>query len=168
MQASAAAAAGTRRRASHAGFILLEVMTAVVILGIACAVLIRSFIQSMHASRQVEITLRAGMLAQAVVETLDLFPPEEGKISGSFGEDPTFGAPYQYYFYEMETEVDTIDYKDVEMEGMRRDFVPLRTVRLRIIYDDGRNRRFVPIDLKTCVIEDDPFSPATRRNYQLF
>ena len=155
-------------RTTRRAFVLLEVTAAVVILGIASAVFMRSFIQSLHAQKRLEITLRAGFLAQSVVETLDLFPPEEGKIEGSFAEDPTFGEPYRFYSYLLETEYEEIDYEDVSLEGTKRDLFPLIKVHLRIVYDDGRNKRFVPVDLYTAVVETDPFAPAVRQQMQLF
>jgi len=149
-------------------FILLEVTVAVVILGIAAAVAMRSFILSMHATRELEISMRATLLAQAMMESWDLVPPEDGKTEGSFGEDPNYGPQYMYYFYRMEVEDKEIDYEDVSLEGLRREFVPLKQVHLEIYYDDQKNRQFKPLDIRTCVLGLDPFATQARQANSYF
>jgi type II secretory pathway pseudopilin PulG len=150
------------------GFILLEVTVALVILGITAAVSLRSFVLSMHATRELEIAMRASLLAQSMLETFDLVPPPEGRAQGAFGEDPAYGAPYRYYFWKTETEELEIDYDDVSLEGLKREMVPLVQVHLEIYYDDGRNRVFRPIDLQTYVMGFDAWSEQSRRENQYF
>ncbi len=149
-------------------FVLLEVMVAVVILGIAAAVSMRSFMLSMHATRELEISMRAGLLAQAMMESWDLAPPAEGKTEGSFGEDPNYGKDYAFYFYKMEVEDDEVDYDDVSEEGIQREFVLLKKVHLEIYYDDQKNRQSRPLDIYTSVLGLDPISPQARQANQLF
>lgn len=149
-------------------FILLEVTVALVILGIAAAVSMRSFILSMHATRELEISERADLLAKAMMESWDLVPPPEGKAEGSFGKDPNYGPEYRFYFYRMDVENQDIDYLDVSNEGMRRDFVPLKKVHLEIFYDDQQNRRFRPVNLYTYCLGIDPFSAQAHQANQLF
>jgi len=149
-------------------FILLEVMVAVVILGIAAAVSMRSVMLSMHATRELEISMRASLLAQAMMESWDLAPPVEGKTDGSFGEDPNYGKEYAFYFYKMEVEEKKVEYDDVSEEGTKREFVPLKKVHLEIIYDDQKNRQYRPLDIYTSVLGLDPVSPQSRQANQLF
>ena len=149
-------------------FILLEVMVTVVILGVAAAAFMRTFLTNMHAARKMEIALRASLLAQATLERYELFPPLEGEYEGAFAEDPDFGPLYENYFWFSEIERVSIDYEEVELEGLGRDLVDLTQVHLKIIYDDGKNRRYTPVDRTTFLLEFDPFSNKARSANLLF
>jgi type II secretory pathway pseudopilin PulG len=161
------ASAGSPSRPSRA-FVLLEVTLAVVILGISSAVFMRSFVLSMHSIRRMDISMKASLLAQAKLNSFDLFPPEEGKKEGAFADDPDYGEVFKFYFWILEAEEKEIDYDDVDTEGARRELFPLTQVRLQILYNDGVNRRYVPIDVTTYLTGLDPFSYQTRQTTQYF
>lgn len=153
---------------ARAAFVLLEVTLAVVILGLASAVFMRSFVLSLHSIRRMDISMKASLLAQAKLHSFDLFPPEEGKREGTFADDPDYGEPFKFYSWIVESEEKEIDYDDVEMEGTRRELFPITQVRLQILYDDGINRRYMPIDVTTYLSGLDPFSYQTRQSTQYF
>lgn len=155
-------------RRSGRAFVLLEVTLAVVILGVAAAVFMRSFVQSMAATRRIEITMKATFLARALLESYDLFPPEEGKSEGRFADHPMFGPDYKEYSWVVEREDEEIVYDSLVTEGLRRKLVPYQRVHLEIVYDNGRDRRFVPVEIDTALMGFDPFSANTRQNTQLF
>lgn len=67
-----------RRRRATTGFVLLEVLVSMVILGIAMATMMRSFTLSIAAIRNNDVTTQATVLAETLLQSLEAEPPKKG------------------------------------------------------------------------------------------
>ena len=130
-----------RCRAARAGFVLLEVVVSLTILGIAVAALMRSFTISMHAIRKNDVTTQACMLAEGLLQSMEVSPPKEKVSRGTF-EDVGFPK----FSYEMEFKEEEIRYKRLKTKP--KNLKPLRWVSLRIVYDNGQQKAFSPVQLE--------------------
>lgn len=153
----------TRRRS----FVLLEVLVALVILGITLTALLRGFMVGMNAMRELKIMNTASQLAESLLDDFELEPPRDGKGEGRFADDPRFGEEFANYTWEYSVEEDDIRYRDTP-RGTRQEQEPIRTLELTIRYDDGVHRQFVPIRLTTYLMETQLFTDRALQANQLF
>jgi len=142
-------------RRHRRGFALMEVIVALTILGIAIATIMRSFTLSMAAIRKNDVSTQAFVLAESLLQTLEPMPPGKGTTSGSFEEDG-----YKYYFWEMKVEEEEIKYRNLKTANRITNLRGYKQVNLSIIYDDGRNKRQVPVSV------DLVFPPVERFSYE--
>src|SRR5947208_791636 len=98
-----------RLRRQPDGFVLLEVVISLVILGIAVATIMRSFTISMAAIRKNDVSVQAFVLAESMLQSLEVTPPQKGKLTGSFEAD---GFPN--YSWEMNAKEEDIKYKHLK------------------------------------------------------
>jgi type II secretory pathway pseudopilin PulG len=143
-------------RRAAAGFALLEVIVSLVVLGISVATLMRSFQMSLSAIHRNEITTRATILADQLIQDLELDPPARKK-SGSSGTFEDQGHPQ--YSWNIEYKEEEIRYRNTPTKN-RIDQKPLRYAKVKINYDDGRMKRFSPIELEVYLM------PVERWTYQ--
>lgn len=122
-------------RLRRRGFVLIEVVVAMVILGIALGTLMRSFTLSMKAIRQNDKITQGCVLAEGLLQDLELNPPTARRTTGDF-ED--LGFPE--YSYEIEYTEEEIRYRGVKTTGQIDDLKPLRLAHV-IIYFRGPNDR---------------------------
>ncbi|MCB2154238.1 type II secretion system GspH family protein [bacterium] len=148
-------------------FVLLEVMLALVILSVAMTALLRGFILSIHTIRENNIVATATLLAETLMEDYELEPPVEGQDEGFFTDDERFGEDFKNYAWEREVEESDVDYSDAPRVELQ-DPEPIYEMKLQIIYDDGENRRFVPIAIDTYLLETQLFSDKALEKNQLF
>lgn len=150
----------SRRRAS--GFVLLEVIVAMVILGISIATIMRSFTLSLAAIRANDATTRATVLAQTALQTMEAEPPEKGRTRGDFELD---GFPD--YSYEVETEDEKIKYRiktQAKIEGLRE----LKVCHLTISYNDPNGSVSEPADAYLILPPLERFSYESKLRNELF
>ncbi|MEI7634470.1 MAG: type II secretion system protein [bacterium] len=143
------------RRSGRGGFVLLEVIVSLVILGVAIATLMRSFTLSMNAIRKNDVMTQSCLLAQDMIEQIELNPPQSESTRGAF-EDigfPQFG-------WEIEYTEDPVEYRNLKTKSKIKDLRPLRHATLRVTYDDQRNKKLTP------VLVDLYLPPIERFNYQ--
>ncbi len=150
-----------RRRAG--GFVLLEVLVSLVILGISVATIMRSFTISMSAIRKNDVSQQAFVLAESMLQNLEASPTEKGKLSGSFEAD---GFPH--YFWELETAKEEIRYRSLKTTNRVENMRELSRVTLRVIYDDGRNKRQVPVQVDLILPPVERFSYESKFLNELF
>jgi hypothetical protein len=156
--------AARRRRWS---FVLLEVLVALLILGVAMTAVLRGFMMTNHALRENLIVLEATYLADSLVQDFELEPPLPGRHDGEFADDPRFGERFERYQWELEVEEEAIRYRKVPRKALQ-DPEPLYPFTLRIIYDDGQYRRFVPVQVDSALLETQLFSDNALQANQLF
>lgn len=152
------------RFAKNHGFVLLEVLVALVIISIGATAVLRSLQQSLKAARQAEIINRAALLAESLVEEIQINPPLEGKYDGGFGED----APD--YRYELVVEEEKLRYRGSQRKADEDDFRPVKMAHIEIFLDrpdqDERSARIIKID--SAILGMQKFSGAALNHYQLY
>lgn len=152
------------RRRSRA-FVLLEVIVAMAILGVAVAAFMRSFTQSLHAAKQMEIHTQAQFFARQLLDEFEIFPPEEGETEGGFGED------YPFYFYRVDVRYVEPDYnrRVLEVPDDVEQLFAMREITLEIFYQDARMTDPVrPVHLETAIMGLEKFSFESKRSYANF
>lgn len=141
-------------------FVLLEVVLAITILGVSSFAFMRSFTQSMHAARVMEVQTQAALFARQLSEEFEYFPPEEGESVGGFGD------AYRNYSYRVTLEYEEPDYDEDNLDfDAIEQFFPMRRLIIEIIYDDGRAAPYSPITLETALVGFEPFSVQSKRSY---
>lgn len=166
------ALAAPRRRS----FVLLEVTLSLIILAVAMAAVLRAFVIGFDSIKMNKVAMTASVLAETMLDDLEIVPPGEGKVTGRFDVDPRFGEGYERFSWERDVEIEEIDYDDMDMNDPLQDFEVLYRVHLRILYDTGRPTRgrrgatamFVPVDIHTYLVEATSFSDASIQGNQLF
>ncbi len=141
------------------GFVLLEVLLSLTILGVGVVALMSSFNQSFNAARVMEIQTQASFLAQQLMDELEVYPPTESEVSAGFGEG------YPFFWYHLRKEYEEPQYR--ELRRSQHDveqFFAIRRITITIHYDDGR-LTFVPMRVETALIGFEKFSPNTKRSY---
>lgn len=164
--------ATTRRRRS---FVLLEVTLALIILAVAMAAVLRAFVIGFDAIKMNKVSMTGTILAESLLEDLELVPPGEGRVEGRFDEDPRFGPEYERFTWERDVEIEEIDYNDLELSDPLQDMEALYKIKLRIFYDTGRpsSRRrgsslFTVVTLDTYLLDAQLFSDTALQGNQLF
>ena len=100
-----------------------------------------------------------------------LEPPAEGRLEGSFEDDPRFGEEFEGWTWEMEVEPDEPDYEERPEGTLFQELETLYYVRLEILKEDtvGSDTRTLQlIDVYTISMEPDIFSPGALQGNQLF
>ena len=115
------------------GFILLEVLVSLAIMGIALSMVLRQMTTSMKAIRRTEQVTMATMLARRLVEEWEMTPPEKGESEGDFGED------YPGYTYRAEYRVEPVDYENVPKFEEIGHLVYMRNVSVSVFYTPPRS-----------------------------
>ena len=149
-------------RARRRGFVLMEVIVSLTILGFAAAVCMRSFTQSIAASRIMEVQTQAQFFAQQLMHEFEIKPPDPGKKEGGFGDD------YKNYSFFVEVSLVDPRYRRQDRNDGIEQFFALREVDLEIRYDDGVHKPMVPIKLSTAIVGFEKYSHATKESYGFY
>jgi prepilin-type N-terminal cleavage/methylation domain-containing protein len=154
---------GRRPRGNRrCGFVLLEVLISLVILGITVSTILRSFTLSLDAAVRTEIFNTATLLAQSMIDEIQISPPGNGDYEGDFGE------AYEHYSYRLTLEDEEIDYKSVRRAREIKEFRPLRRIHLEVLYADDRRGPFKAITLDSALMGLQKFTNKALAAYQLF
>jgi len=155
-----------RRRARPCvsrSFILLEILVALVILGVALAAVLRSFTNGLKSISYDRKISQAVLLAQALLEDFEIEPPEEDRAEGTFEPD------WPDYSYQAEFERVAIKYRDITASTFKRNLEPMRKVTLRIYYRGPNSIRTVSLlELETYLTDIEKYAPATKNMHGLF
>jgi len=147
----------------HGGFVLLEVIVSMVILGIAMATMMRSFTLSIAAIRNNDRTTEATLLAETALQSLEQSPPTgKGKLHGSFEE-----MGYPNYSYDVETETQKLKYRlktKAKIENLR----DLKICKLSISYEDPQGKVSHPVSAYLVVPPLERFSFESKFRNELF
>ncbi|MBN1902081.1 type II secretion system protein [Candidatus Sumerlaeota bacterium] len=167
-----------RQKGMGYGFILLEVILSMMILGIAIAALMRSFTTSLATVRKAQIVTTASLLAQQILEEYEVIPPQgdhaEGDFSssledGDFTNDAQTGSdPYKYYYWVVDLEEIEVDYPDFSLKGESDEMENLTKITVSIIYNDGRLKQFTPIRVETYLTTSEKFTYDSKRENKLY
>jgi prepilin-type N-terminal cleavage/methylation domain-containing protein len=141
------------------GFVLLEVLVSLAILGIALSMIMKSLTTSLKAAKWSEQITTASVLARSLVEKWEIEAPSPGPITG------TFGPNHPRYFYEADYRPEEIPYKDApELEDAAA-LSPLRRISVRIyVGSEGaqQGRRQEVLRFETALIESELFEPNAK------
>ncbi|MGC8740136.1 MAG: type IV pilus modification PilV family protein [Candidatus Sumerlaeaceae bacterium] len=117
------------------GFLLLEVIVSLVILGIAVATIMRSFTVSMNAIRRIDITTQACVLAERFMQDLELEPGKARSGRGTFEEEG-----YPDFSWELTVQDEEVRYKNLQTKVKTRDLRSVRHALLIISYQNATMR----------------------------
>lgn len=171
-----------KRKRNHkirqSGFILLEVVLSVLILGVAIGAFMRSFTVSLATARRAQIITTASLLAQQVMEEYEVIPPQGNHEEGTFGgEESSYsedGLPdaeagqYKNYYWSVDVEEVSVEYPDLTFDGDLKDLESLTKVSVTIIYDDKHLKRFTPIRAVTYLTNAEKFTNTSKRENKLY
>ena len=150
-------------RRTTAGFVLLEVIVAMVILGISLATIMRSFTLSLEAIRNNDAVTQATVLAEMAFQSLEAEPPtRKGRVTGSFSAD---GFPQ--YGYEVQTEIEKMKYRlktRTRVDNLRE----LRICRLSIQHEQPNGRVKTPLEGYLILPPLERFSYESKFRNELF
>lgn len=154
--------AGPTRARRRGGFVLLEVIVSLMILGIALSAVMRSFTQSLKAVRLMEVKTQAQFFAMQLIHQFEVDAPFAGKHVGGFGND--------YKEYSFKVDVRYVAPKYPHLEGVKDvdRYFPIREMTIEIDYDDGVRPAFVPLTMETAIVGFEKMSPDTKRSYGYF
>lgn len=152
----------TRRKTVQA-FALIEILLALVIMGIAVATILRSFTLSMSAIRRNDATTQATLLAEHAVQMLEADPPApKSRVRGDFSD---LGFPR--YGYEVETTSEKIKYR-IKTNTRINNLRDLKIARLNITYESPNGDLSVPADAYVVLPSLERFSYESKRANELF
>ncbi len=155
-------------------FILLEVMVAIVIVGVAMVALLKGFILSLDTLKKIKMNEKAILLAETLMDDFVLEPPAEGDYEGEFTEDTRFGEEFEGWKWELDVEAEEPDYEERPSGRMAQDLEQLYVAELRVYYDPEGNRNRISsdgrmyVDIHTIILEPDLFSIDALQSNQLF
>jgi len=115
-------------------FVLLEVLVALVILSLGATAILQSLRQSLKASQHAQVVNTAALLAESLLEEVQVTPPDPGGYSGDFGED------FPEYNYSMTVKEERMNYRGNERKVDRDDLRPLKLVQLQVFHTKGQER----------------------------
>lgn len=168
-----------RGKRGISGFILLEVILSMMILGIAIAALMRSFTTSLATVRKAQILTTSCLLAQQILEEYEVIPPQEDHMEGNFSspaedqgyyksdEKPT-SDPYKYYYWIVDVEDVEVDYPDFSLKGDSDELENLTRISVTILYDDGRLKQFTPVRVETYLTTVEKFTYNSKKENKLY
>lgn len=144
----------SRRR----GFAMIEMIVALVILGISVTALMHSFNKSMQAARRQERMSMSLFLAQQLMNEFERYPPPRGETEGGFGDE------YKYYSYVVDVEIDEPDY-DIDVPGEVDQLYAMRLYHLKILYEDEYKDPVTMLELDSAVVGFEKFSYQSKKTY---
>ncbi|HQH12486.1 MAG TPA: type II secretion system protein [Candidatus Sumerlaeota bacterium] len=166
------------RLPSGRGFVLLEVILCILILGLSMGAFLRSFTVSLNTARKSQILTTATLLAQQVLEEYEVIPPqgnhEEGSFVGNEGDYDEDNFPnlekaqYKNYYWSVDMEEILVEYPDASFEGDTKDFENLTKMTVSIIYNDKNLRHFIPIKVTTYLTNAEKFTNNSKRENKLY
>jgi prepilin-type N-terminal cleavage/methylation domain-containing protein len=139
------------------GFALLEVLVSLVILGITVAAVMQSFTISVQAIRKNDRVTIACMLAETLIQDLNVQPPTTRFINGNFES-----MGHADFSYEVETREEEPNSRDLgaraSIEGLR----PLVLCRLKLRHTDKMGRPSDVLDTTFLLMPLERFSPDAK------
>lgn len=150
--------------APRVAFVLLEVLVSLIIISIGVTAILQSLRQSLQASNSSTIINKGVMLAQTLLEEVQVAPPEIGKYEGDFGEDEP------NYRFEMKIEDEKIRYRGKDRRKGEEDFRPVRKLNLQVFYEPKRKTEtpFRVVNLNSAIMGIEKFTPPAMDEYQLY
>ncbi|MDX2175794.1 MAG: type II secretion system protein [Candidatus Sumerlaeia bacterium] len=154
---------------SRRGYILLEVLVAVVIMAVAFVGILKGFGVALHTMSQIRVNEQAMYLGQTLMDDLELEPPDAGSYEGRFTDDPArFGDEFASFGYRIEVDEEKPRYKEDPKGKPLQDLETFYRVDIAITHTDKRDRERTVLTLNTIVIEATLFSDQSLQSNQVF
>jgi type II secretory pathway pseudopilin PulG len=155
---------GSSSRRPVWGFVMMEVLIALVILGLSLTAFLHSFTQSLSTAKTLEIQTQAMFFAKQLMDEFEIVPPHYGTHEGGFGDD------YAAFSWKLDLELDDEpNYDDV---GSAEDFIDqyftMRIYHIEIHYDDGDHKSFKAFETDSAIIGFEKFSRESKKSYGNF
>ncbi len=150
------------RFTTRSGFVLLEVVVSLTILGMAVAFLMRSFTDSLNSARKMEVYTQASFLAQQLMDEFEVYPPAENTVEAGFGD------AYPGYSYRVTKQYIEPRYRLSKGKSEINRFFKTRMLEIEIHYQDpssSRAKDFVACKVSTAIVGFEKFSPQTKLSY---
>ena len=153
----------SRPRGCRGGFVLLEALVSIAILGFVVMACMRSFTQSLQAARLMEIQTQGMFFAQQLMSEFEIHPPVEDVSEGEFGDD------YASYYYTVNLEIVEPDYGRLDSDDHIDKFFDMRQMSIEILYQDDRMNNPLRIVTVDCAITGfEKFSSETKLSYSMY
>lgn len=149
-------------------FVLLEVLVAVVIMGIAFAAILRGFVLALGTVAELRTHEQAILLSKGLLQDFELEPPAKGRIEGSFADDERYGPEFAEFTFEAVIEEEDIRYRERRKGSVRSELEPVYVLDLRILHTPSRKPRRSILHLRTVLLEPTVFSQQALQSNQLF
>lgn len=157
----------SKSRSAVTAFVLLEVMISLLILTFSMTAILRGFVIAMSTVRENRLIETSSLLAQSLLDDYEIELPTEGKKDGSFSDDGRFEDAFKNFYWERVIEEEDVDYDEIPKDPLQ-EMEPLLNIRLKIIYDDGRYKRFTTLVVDTRLLDVQLFSQNAIQQNQLF
>lgn len=151
-----------RRSPRTNGFVLLEVLLSLMILGIAVAAFMRSFTQSLAAAKRIEVQSQAALLARKLMDQMEMTPPADGSSDGDFGTN------YPAYTYRVTMEYEEPNYGKLDGDDGIEQYYAMRQVEIEINYDDKVHTPFQALRMTTALSGFEKFTYQSKQSYMNF
>jgi len=153
-----------RRRRHDGAFILLEVIVALAILGLAIASVMRGFTIGLSTLQRNRVTCVGMTLAQRLLEEYEVELPPLGKEEGHFGE------AFPHYGWERDIERQEVKYDGTRMNVAGNEMADMYLIHLTVYYyrDADDNKPIIAADVDTAFTQFEHFSFATRLRSGLY
>jgi Tfp pilus assembly protein PilV len=149
-----------RRRCA---FVLLEILIAIVLLGIALASVLQCFTNGLKSVSYDRKITQAVLLAQGLLEDFEIEAPEEEKVEGNFGTE------FPGFSYTAEFKQVPIKYRDITATMFKKEMEPMRKVAVRIYYHPVNGTKTVRLlDFETCLTDIEKYAPGAKNLNGLF
>lgn len=138
-------------------FVLLEVMVAVMILGIAMVALMKGLTLSIDQMKKINEQEAGILLAKSMLNDLTLEPNKEGRYQGSFEDDPRF-ADYEGWTWKVRIEAHEPDYDEIPREassGTEVEYYYLAEIEIFRNETDRNDGERLIVTLNTILLEAD-------------
>jgi hypothetical protein len=146
----------TNRRGARS-FVLLEILVAMALLGIAMAATLRCYTNSLKALSEDRRVTQGVLLAQSILEDFEIEAPENEHVEGNFAPD------FPEFSYVADFESVEIRYRDLELRLSGKKFDPLRKVKLDVFYQALDGSKFVRVvHLETYLTGLEKYAPNTK------
>lgn len=153
-------------KVARRSFVLLEVTLSLLILSVTMGAALRGYVLGMNAIRENRILSVATLMAETLLDDLEVEPPVPGRTNGNFAEDPRFGEAFEDWSWERVVDTEEIRYKERSRNPLQEP-EPIYTMQLTIRYDDGRRQR-TPLIINTYLLGAQIFSDNAIQQNQLF
>jgi len=155
------------KRPSRSGFMLLEVMVAIIIIAVAAVALLKGFFLSLDNVNRVRRNEQAILLTRGLMDDLIIEPPAAERQDGRFSDDPRYGEAYAGWLWEIDVEEIEVDYEERPSGVLFQDTEVLYKATIRIsLEENDRVEQYV--ELETFLMDPDIFSPQAIQENQLF
>lgn len=157
------------------GFMLLEVMVAIVIIGVSVVALFRGFIVTLDSVNRLKQNEQAIFLARTFMDDMILEPPAEGTYEGRFAEDSRFGEDWEGWKWKLRVDRDEPRYQERPKGTLLQDIEEIYTAEVEILFEPvlqsgsrGHAREISFITVQTILMDPELFSQEALQTNQLF